>query len=103
MNRMNYEGMILNRIKKILDIIVPLGAFITFIGGIVTLLVDGPISFVLFDFLFFSVLILMTVFKSKITVEKKIFIIGLLTFLLGFFFVVSNWIFWHWASDINDK
>ncbi len=85
MNRINYDGMILNRIKKSLDIILPIGAMVTLVGAIATLLVDGPLSFVFIDLIFCVVLITLTVFKNKITVKKKIFIIGLLTFLLGFF------------------
>lgn len=85
MNRMNYDGMILNRIKKSLDIIVPIGAVITLFGAIATLLVDGPLSFVLIDLVFLIVFIAMAVYKDKITIKKKIFIIGLMTFLLGFF------------------
>jgi len=84
MNRMKYDDMILERIQKSLDVIIPIAVLISFFGALVTLIIEGPFNFVLYDLGLGLILIALALFKNKISVKTKIIAIGLMTFVLGY-------------------
>jgi len=88
LNRKKYDKMILHKIEKSLNLLLPVGALIAIISAVLLYSTDNSDRFIILDTGIALILLAIYVFRKKIRAKFKIGIIGLLTYLLGVFSIL---------------
>lgn len=83
LNRKKYDEMILHKIEKSLNLLLPMGAFIALLSALLIFFSDRSDSFIYLDAGISGVLIMLYIFRNRLSAKFKIGVIGLITFLLG--------------------
>lgn len=83
MTRKNYDQMILERVEKSFDLIIPISAIVAVISSYVVSIADKKSNFVYYDLMICLLLVGIYFFRHKIKVHIKIIIVALVTTLLG--------------------
>ncbi len=83
MTRKNYDQMILERVEKSFDLIIPISAIIAVISSYVVSIADKKSNFIYYDLIICVFLIGVYFFRHKIKIHIKIIIVALVTTLLG--------------------
>lgn len=90
MKQRKYEEMILQRIEKNFDVLIPFGAVIALISGIVILFGNIPSEFAAYDIGLSIFLLFLFAFRKRVHIKQKIGIIAFLLFLLGSVSILST-------------
>ncbi len=83
----NFENIVLNRIEKSFDLLIPIGSLIAYIMAFVILRSDTPIRFFYFDTIVATLLLLLFIFRKQIKVHTKIIVVVSTSLTLGVFSV----------------
>lgn len=83
MDRKKYDDMILLKIEKSLDLLIPLGSLSAFFVAMVVLFSNIPSRFVVYDLVLSSILALLVFFRKSLSSKVKIVVISFVLLLLG--------------------